>query len=128
MGSALMIMRRRAVALQLHRRVINEGQIPPQSQQRPAPILSAFKYWRPSRLGQTNWKRLIGKRPSSRSVHITTHDTELRRVDSTMAQKEFGLLFDIDGVLLRGKEPIDVAAEAMQMIYKVKTEVFYAIN
>jgi len=35
-----------------------------------------------------------------------------------MSQKEFGLLFDIDGVLLRGKEPIDVAAEAMQMIYK----------
>ena len=117
--------------LQLHRRVINEGQIPPQSeQQRPAPILSAFKYWRPSRLGQTNWKRLIGKRPntSSRSVHTTTHNTKvLRRVDlnEIMAQKEFGLLFDIDGVLLRGKEPIDVAAEAMQMIYKVNSSFLF---
>ena len=33
--------------------------------------------------------------------------------------KKFGLLFDIDGVLLRGKEPIPVAADAMKMIYKV---------
>ena len=33
--------------------------------------------------------------------------------------KKFGLLFDIDGVLLRGKEPIDVAPEAMKMIYQV---------
>jgi len=32
--------------------------------------------------------------------------------------KKFGLLFDIDGVLLRGKEPIDVAPEAMKMIYQ----------
>merc|ERR1711962_1398357 len=32
--------------------------------------------------------------------------------------KKFGLLFDIDGVLLRGKEPIPVAADAMKMIYK----------
>jgi len=31
---------------------------------------------------------------------------------------KFGCLFDIDGVLLRGKTPIPVAAEAMKMIYK----------
>ena len=41
---------------------------------------------------------------------------ERRNLEMT---KKFGLLFDIDGVLLRGKEPIPVAADAMKMIYKV---------
>ena len=41
--------------------------------------------------------------------------------------KKFGLLFDIDGVLLRGKEPIPVAADAMKMIYKV-CSMFYFLN
>jgi len=35
-----------------------------------------------------------------------------------MEETKFGCLFDIDGVLLRGKTPIPVAAEAMKMIYK----------
>lgn len=34
------------------------------------------------------------------------------------SQKKFGLLFDIDGVLLRGKTPIPEAIEAMKMVYK----------
>ena len=87
----------------------------------PAPI-TPFKYWASTPLGQ-NYNSLLkidrvvfGNRPS-RLLHTTTK--VLRRVNDIMAQKEFGLLFDIDGVLLRGKEPIDVAAEAMQMIYKV---------
>ena len=45
---------------------------------------------------------------------------EILAKNSTMnADKKFGLLFDIDGVLLRGKEPISVAPEAMKMIYQV---------
>jgi ribonucleotide monophosphatase NagD (HAD superfamily) len=34
-------------------------------------------------------------------------------------KSKFGLLFDIDGVLLRGKTPIPVAKEAIQMAVKV---------
>ena len=40
-------------------------------------------------------------------------------VSSMDNQSKFGCLFDIDGVLLRGKTPIPVAAEALKMIYKV---------
>jgi len=34
------------------------------------------------------------------------------------SQNKFGLLFDIDGVLLRGKTPIPEAIDAMKMVYK----------
>ena len=96
----------------------------------PAPI-TPFKYWASTQLGQNYRSSLLkidrvilGNRPS-RLLHTTTK--VLRRVNDIMAQKEFGLLFDIDGVLLRGKEPIDVAAEAMQMIYKV-CSFFYVLK
>ena len=50
----------------------------------------------------------------------TTIRRELgRNLEISEMTKKFGLLFDIDGVLLRGKEPIPVAADAMKMIYKV---------
>ena len=53
----------------------------------------------------------------------TIHRRELlvgtRNLEKSEMTKKFGLLFDIDGVLLRGKEPIPVAADAMKMIYKV---------
>jgi len=48
--------------------------------------------------------------------------TKNRKFSHEMENK-FGLLFDIDGVLLRGKEPIPVAAEALKMVYQV-TQIF----
>lgn len=50
-----------------------------------------------------------------RSFHIASHT---RRSLSSFSQKDirFGLLFDIDGVVLRGKKPIPAAQEAFKKI------------
>ena len=53
-------------------------------------------------------------------IQTNTSKNQIRREHKKLEMtKKFGLLFDIDGVLLRGKEPIPVAADAMKMIYKV---------
>ena len=88
----------------------------------PAPI-TPFKYWPNSTLLGQN--RDFGIQPTITTQYVSQKTKNLK---VKMTQKEFGLLFDIDGVLLRGKEPIDVAAEAMQMIYKVLLAIFQKFN
>ena len=67
-------------------------------------------------------RRYIKKQaPFSRPKNTNTRTLSQRRyqIITMENQPKFGCLFDIDGVLLRGKTPIPVASEALKMIYKV---------
>lgn len=52
----------------------------------------------------------------SSETHSTSDDSAFDDGSSTNDQPDFGILFDVDGVLARGADPLDPAVQALQML------------